>query len=91
MTKRAEIKVLGSVQGVSFRYYTVEQAKKLGLLGFVRNEPGGSVQIIAEGEEENLKELVSWCYDGVKWAKVDEVKVKWAKVLGEFKEFDIRF
>lgn len=91
MTKRTEIKVTGLVQGVGFRYYTQDKAQSLNISGYVRNDPDGSVKIVAEGEEDNLKELASWCYNGVRWARVEEVKVDWLEPTGEFKEFEIRF
>ena len=49
------MKVYGKVQGVGFRYYTHKKANELGLNGFVKNKPDGSVYIEAEGEENNLK------------------------------------
>ncbi|MBU3924497.1 acylphosphatase, partial [Patescibacteria group bacterium] len=53
MEKHLMIKIFGKVQGVSFRYYAREEALKLNLCGFVRNEFGGAVCIEAEGEEKN--------------------------------------
>lgn len=55
--------------------HTQEEAKRLGLSGFVRNEPDGSVYIEAEGDEEALEQLVQWCHDGSPQAVVEKVEV----------------
>ena len=57
MTKRVEIRITGKVQAVGFRFAAQREALNLGLVGFVRNEPDGSVVIIAEGEEQDLRRL----------------------------------
>jgi len=91
MEKRIEVKVYGRVQGVFFRAYTEDVAKSLGVKGFVRNEPDGSVYIVAEGEEEKLKKLVEWCHKGSPGAMVKKVDVNWGTATGEFKNFTIRY
>lgn len=60
--KRAEIKVSGQVQGVFFRQGVKEEAERLGLTGWVRNEDEGTVNAVAEGKEEQCK---NW-WNGVK-------------------------
>lgn len=89
--KQAVIKIYGRVQGVFFRDAARRRAKKLGLVGFVRNESDGGVAILAEGEDENLKQLVDWCYNGSMLARVDKVEVKWEEAKGEFKKFEIKW
>ena len=76
---------------VMFRDATQRQAKKLGLVGLVKNKPDGAVQVIAEGEIERLKELVEWCYNGPMLARVDKIDVEWRKASGQFNEFKIRY
>ena len=61
MRKRLNITVHGLVQGVAFRYYTVEKALQLGVKGFVKNQPDGTVYIEAEGEDRELRDFVAWC------------------------------
>ena len=68
------IKVTGKVQGVWFRRSTLLEAQKLGVSGFVRKEPDGSVYIEAEGNEEQLKALLDWCSHGPELARVDKVE-----------------
>lgn len=71
--KRISITVSGKVQGVFYRVSTEKEAKKIGLAGFVRNEPNGNVYIEAQGTEEQLAEFVKWCKRGPERARVDEI------------------
>ncbi|MBU2595547.1 acylphosphatase [Patescibacteria group bacterium] len=87
--RRVEIIIKGQVQGVFFRQKTREKADKLGLFGWVRNEDDGSVKIMAEGEEEKIKELIKWLRVGPRFARVDEVKIVWQEAQEEFSQFDI--
>ena len=64
MKKRIHIRVNGRVQGVCFRYYTVEEARRHNLTGWVKNHGDGSVEITAEGEENNLLRLLEWVKAG---------------------------
>ncbi len=70
-----QVRVTGRVQGVSFRWYTREQAVSLGVAGWVRNEPDGTVLLHAEGDEEAVRALVEWCREGPGMARVHDVAV----------------
>jgi acylphosphatase len=61
---RKRIVVRGRVQGVGFRYATVSEARRLGLHGWARNAPDGSVEIIAEGAVADVQALIAWCHQG---------------------------
>jgi acylphosphatase len=74
--------VSGRVQGVSFRWYTEEQARRLGVTGWVRNEPDGSVLVHAEGDDEAVDALVAWCRRGPSLARVSDVAVRAASAIG---------
>ena len=65
--------IRGRVQGVGFRYYTQKKAGELGIDGFVRNLPDGSVYIEAEAEPARLEEFIDWCGMGPPWARVSRV------------------
>lgn len=67
------MRVRGKVQGVFFRKSTEEKAKELGLKGWVRNESDGSVYLEAQGPEEEVRSLISWCHDGPPQAEVTQV------------------
>ena len=88
MKKHYTLKITGKVQGVFFRHATKELCEKIGVTGFVRNEPDTSVYIEAEGPENTLRALVSWCYDGPDGAEVEHVEVREAE-LQNFKNFFI--
>jgi len=75
MKRNIRIKVSGKVQGVWFRRDTQLEAQKLGVTGFVRNEPDGSVFIEAEADIEILKAFETWCKSGSELARVDNVDV----------------
>lgn len=84
------LKIYGEVQGVFYRTQTKQKANELGLSGWVRNEPDGTVEIVAEGEEENLKKLIDFCYN-VPSARVEKIDVGWEEARGECGEFKIRY
>lgn len=81
--------VRGRVQGVFFRASTQREARQLGLSGWVKNRPDGSVEIVAEGEEDQVKDLLSWAQHGPTTARVDRVETKWRSYTGEFSDFRI--
>ena len=87
---RVRVVVSGRVQGVCFRAYTQDEAKALGLSGWVRNLADGRVELVAEGPAEKVRELVTWCHRGPPWAKVDSVDVTDEEPRGESGGFGIR-
>ena len=90
MGKAVDVTVTGRVQGVSFRWYTQQQAAQLGVAGWVRNEPDGSVAGHFEGEDEAVDALVEWCRSGPSMARVRNVAVRPAQPSG-LSSFDVRF
>lgn len=82
--------ISGRVQGVGFRYYAERQAKRLAIAGCISNLADGTVEIVAEGNEEALERLLDWCHQGPPSAAVDAVQVTWAEPTGEFTEFRTR-
>jgi len=87
---RIHIFVSGLVQGVFFRSETQKKAKELGLLGQVNNLTDGRVEIIAEGERDNLEKLIDWTRHGPASARVDNLEIIWQEYPGEFTSFEIR-
>lgn len=86
---RMHLIVEGRVQGVWFRDSTRREAVTLGVFGWVRNRPNGTVEVLAEGPEDNVKKLVSWCHHGPPGAKVQRVHETPEEWKGEFKSFDV--
>lgn len=87
MTVRAHVFVSGSVQGVSFRWYTIEQARSHKVAGWVRNIPDGRVEAVFEGADEAVASMVEWCRTGPRHADVSHVEVVWEAPEG-LSEFD---
>lgn len=73
---RWRVQVFGRVQGVFFRRYAQLTAHSLGLIGWVRNEPDGSVQAEIEGPIEKLELFVKWAHRGSPGAQVSRVEVQ---------------
>lgn len=88
---RVHMKIEGRVQGVWFRESTRKKAQTLGVFGWVRNCPDGTVEAVAEGPEEKVKALVSWCHEGPPSARVNRVIDAWDESRDEFDTFDVVF
>jgi len=89
MNKRLECMATGRVQMVMFRDFTCRNARKLGLVGTVKNNTDGTVSVVAEGEEERLKELLGRLQKGPTFSRVDNVVEEWKKPTGSFDTFRI--
>jgi acylphosphatase len=89
--KKIKIKVIGLVQGVFFRHTTRKVARRLGLTGFVKNMPDGSVYIEAEGPEEKLYELLDFAKKGPEYARVDKIDYHFENAENKFYGFDYEF
>ncbi len=87
---RARLLVSGRVQGVGFRWSTVDQARRLGVRGWVQNRPDGRVEAEVEGERRDVLALVAWCRRGPPAADVDEVEVGFAPHVGDLDGFGAR-
>lgn len=90
MSERIELRITGMVQGVFFRASTQAKAHELGLTGWVRNAPDGSVELVAEGHAEALAAFERWCHAGPSAARVDRVDARRATATGEFASFHVR-
>ena len=88
---RAHLIIEGRVQGVWFRESTRLEAVSLGVFGWVRNLPDGTVEIMAAGPKEAAKGLASWGRHGPPVARVDHVHEKYQEWQGEFQSFEIVF
>jgi len=86
---RIHLIIEGRVQMVWFRDSTRREAVTLGVFGWVRNRTNGTVEVLAEGPENNVKKLVSWCHHGPSAAKVQRVHETPEEWKGEFNSFDV--
>lgn len=93
MQKHIECLIKGRVQGVMFRDFAQRNARKCGLVGWVKNELDGSVSLVAEGDEAALKEYIELLWKGPMIsrfvARVDAIDVVWRDAEGSFADFRI--
>ncbi|GAB2519315.1 MULTISPECIES: acylphosphatase [unclassified Simplicispira] len=69
------LRITGHVQGVGYRWHTVQEARRLGLVGWVRNRHDGSVEALAHGAPSAVQSLIDWADRGPTLARVDAVNV----------------
>lgn len=86
---RVAARVRGRVQNVGFRYFVRTAACRLNLKGWVRNEPDGTVSVVAEGELLKLQQLINALYTGPSLACVKSVELRWDDKTEHFDEFSI--
>ena len=79
---RAHVFISGRVQGVGYRYSTVNEARRLGVNGWVRNLADGRVEAVFEGMQEIVEEIISWCHKGPTAAVVKDVAVEYEELEG---------
>lgn len=82
--------ITGRVQGVFFRMETRRTAERLGVAGWVRNLPDGSVEAVFEGTSDVVQKAIEWCRTGPRMAEVNDVRISWEKSSAEFDMFSIR-
>ena len=88
---RIKITVYGRVQGVGFRYHTRQKAQELGVTGYVTNKPDHTVEIVADGTDEQLKALTEWSRTGPERANVKRIQVEDCLSINRFDEFVIEY
>ena len=85
------ILVTGKVQGVFFRQATKVIAIKNHVTGWVKNLESGQVEILLEGEDQNVNSIVEWCHNGPANSRVDEIKIEQQKFSGQYSNFEVRY
>lgn len=88
--RRAGAVVHGRVQGVGFRAATHEAGRRLGLAGWVRNRPDGTVEVRAQGDEQTLEQLHDFLRHGPRMARVTNVDWFWEAPAEDLGPFEIR-
>ncbi|MGB7211897.1 MAG: acylphosphatase [Gemmatimonadales bacterium] len=91
MTTAFQFRIRGTVQGVGFRWFVARHATPLGLVGYARNLPDGSVEVVASGDAGAIERLALELARGPEFARVDAVeKAEISLELDSIKSFDIR-
>ncbi len=88
---RAHVIVSGRVQGVFFRAETRQAARRIGVSGWVRNLPDGTVEAVFEGTRAQVDAMLDWCRQGPPTARVDDLQVQEQAATGAFAGFDVRY
>lgn len=88
--KQVKLNITGRVHGVFFREFVKKTARILALAGYVRNLPDRSVEVLAEGPEDELKKLIAECRKGPLLAHVENIDIEYGKPEKEFDNFYIR-
>lgn len=86
---RAHVFIAGRVQGVGYRYATVDTASQLGLTGWVRNLPDSRVEAVFEGAKVVVEEMIRWCHIGPPAAVVKDVVVEYEEPEG-LRRFEVK-
>jgi acylphosphatase len=83
--------VYGQVQGVGFRYFARQAARRLNLQGYVRNREDRSVEVVAEGKKRALEQFLAQLKQGPSAATVERVDAKWLPCRHTLLGFEVRF
>ena len=86
---RAHVIVEGRVQKAFYRMNALDEARDLGLTGWIKNIDDGTVEAVFEGPENRVKEMLLWCKEGPRLARVKNMKTEFGEPTSEFKDFRI--
>ena len=81
--------ISGFVQGVGFRYFVKDNARKLGITGWTRNTTNNRVEVMLQGNKQNIKQLITLCHKGPFLAEVKEITVEWEETTEQYENFSI--
>ncbi|MCX8586910.1 MULTISPECIES: acylphosphatase [unclassified Gilliamella] len=92
MIRLIKIIVSGSVQGVGFRFFTYQQAVKIGLVGYVKNLENGAVEIIAQGNNQQISQLILWLeHGGPRSARITQINMSELPLQENLTSFNVRY
>jgi acylphosphatase len=86
-----EINITGRVQGVGFRYFAQQKAKEMGITGWVKNSVDGSVLIVAQGIEAEIKTFIDYLYIGPTRSRVDKISTCVMQITTVFDSFSVKY
>ena len=87
---RARILIEGRLQNINFRYYTQQQAKTLGLQGFVRNLSDGRTEIEVQGNEEKVEQMLEWCQQEPHSSFIKRILFRYDETVDRYTDFTVR-
>jgi acylphosphatase len=87
--KQAHVFISGSVQGVGYRQFVKQNARKLDLTGWVRNTEDGGVEAVLQGEESMIEVMLEQCKKGPFLAEVEHCGFEWEEAEEQYEEFKI--
>ncbi|MFH1156576.1 MAG: acylphosphatase [Pseudomonadota bacterium] len=89
--KQLHVIISGKVQGVFFRVATQQTARELGITGWVKNLPDGTVEAVFEGSDMEIQQMMLWCHSGPPGSRIDKISIKTSTACPGFSSFDIRY
>ena len=89
MNNVAHLFISGIVQGVGFRVYIQNQARRNQIQGWIKNLNDGRVEVLLVGTQENVLEMIKLCKRGRPWSKVSDVQVNWKNIQESYDSFSI--
>ncbi|TDX51553.1 acylphosphatase [Orenia marismortui] len=89
--KAIKAAVKGRIQGVGYRANTHKRATQLGITGYIRNTAGNKVELVAEGKEDDLKELIEFLKVGPSGAEIEKFESEWIEATGDHIRFAIKY
>jgi acylphosphatase len=93
MTDKIQVKLIiqGRVQGVFYRAHIQKAAKEIGVTGYVKNRPDGSVEAVFQGGQASVDKMIQWCWTGSPACAVSDVSVEKNPILSDFESFTITY
>ncbi len=88
---KATVKIKGDVQGVGFRHFTVQNARRLDVNGYVVNQLDGSVKVVAEGPKQNVEALIDVLKEGPGAATVNDIDVQFSDATKGYSGFQVKY
>lgn len=89
--KQVVLKIFGQVQGVGLRHAIFAMARQLKLTGWVKNLADGTVEVLAQGQEKELKKIISWIKTGNGYAEIKKIEEHWQQIDETINDFEIKY
>ena len=87
---RVRILIEGRLQAINFRYHTQQQAKKLGLVGFIRTLSDGRTEIEAQGDKDDIEKLLAWCQEEPQGSQIRSIFYRYDEPNDRYADFNVR-